>query len=157
MTALDGEIAAFLDRYRACWSRADYDGVMALWDKDEPNPIYVAEEADPAVGWDAIRKYFDRNRHVLGTIGIRTWNLQTRQPAPDLAIAFYEMQWNAKLTAAAGGQVLGGFNRVSGILRRKPQGWRMFHYVEAPLAAPVYVRRIAGYVVDPDFRAANKD
>lgn len=155
--AIDGDIAAFLDQYRACWGRGDYDGVLALWDEAEPNPIYVAEEADPCIGWDAIRKYFDGNRKVLARTAIRTWNLQTRQPAPDMAIAFYEMQWNAKLAASVGGAILGGFNRVSGVLRRKPEGWRLFHYVEAPLAAPVYVRRVAGYVVDPDFHAANKD
>jgi len=157
MAALDIDIADFLTQYRACWGRADYDGVLALWDQDEPSPIYVAEESDPAIGWDAIRKYFDGNRKVLAKIGIRTWNLQMRQPAPDMAIAFYEMQWNAQLTPAFGGQIMGGFNRVSGLLRRKPAGWRLFHYIEAPLAAPVYVRRVAGHVVDADFRAANQD
>ena len=157
MSSLDTEIADFLTRYRDCWARGDYDGVMALWDTNEANPIYVAEEADACIGCDAMRKYFDGNRKVLARTAIRTWGLQTRQPAAGLAIAFYEMQWNAKLAASAGGQIMGGFNRVSGMLRRKPEGWRMFHYVEAPLAAPVYVRRMAGYVVDADFRAANKD
>ncbi|MBM3504951.1 MAG: nuclear transport factor 2 family protein [Alphaproteobacteria bacterium] len=155
MASLDDELGAFLGTYYARFSAADYDGMLQLWDRDEPAPIYVAEEGDPFVGWPAIEGYFANNRRVLAALKVRTWNLQTRQPVPDLAIAFYEMHWNAKTTGALGHQLMAGFNRVSALLRRKPAGWRLFHYIEAPLASPVYARRVARFAVDPDFAVAH--
>jgi hypothetical protein len=126
-----------------------------MWDRSEPKPIYVAEEADAFVGWPAIDGYFANNRKVLAALKTRTWNLQTREAAPGVAIAFYDMHWNAKAAGSLGNQLLAGFNRVSALLRRKPEGWRLFHYVEAPLAAPIYARRIARFAVDADFAAAH--
>ena len=51
--ALTDELTAFFDDYIAKWNRNDAAGLKAMWDMDEPEPIYVAEEREPLIGWPA--------------------------------------------------------------------------------------------------------
>ena len=48
---------------------------------------------------------------------------------------------------------VGGDLRVTAVFRKTPAGWRLFHYVEAPLAPIIYVRRLYQGQVDADFLA----
>ena len=46
MSETEEEITALLARLDASWSQRDFDDILALWDREETDPIYVAEEAD---------------------------------------------------------------------------------------------------------------
>ncbi|MDA0368345.1 MAG: nuclear transport factor 2 family protein [Proteobacteria bacterium] len=152
MTSLHDELGGFLRTYEAAWRGGNYDAVRALWDSDEPEPIYVAEESAPLIGWAAIDAYFAGNRKVLANVAIRTWDHQVRAVGEDVAILFYQMHWNAKIVD---GSLMGGDVRVSGLVRRTAAGWRFFHYVEAPLAAMVQMRGTLRANCDDDFAQAN--
>ena len=54
MSDLKDEIGTLLDRYVAHWNAWEMDAVRGLWDPDEAEPIYVAEESPALVGWDAL-------------------------------------------------------------------------------------------------------
>ena len=142
-------LEAVIAEYERCWSSLDFDGLQKLWDPDEPEPIYVAEEAlEPLVGYPAIERYWASSKAGIDRARIRTKDLQVRSIAPEVALAFFAMHWNV---AMADGRRIGGDVRTTALLRRKPQGWRFFHYVEAPLAALVQARQASEAQVDPDF------
>jgi hypothetical protein len=58
MTELEAEIGAVLERYVSHWNDWEMDAVKGLWDPDEPEPIYVAEEAPAHIGWEALDRYW---------------------------------------------------------------------------------------------------
>jgi ketosteroid isomerase-like protein len=149
---LHDELGEFLRDYQTAWKGGDYDALRALWDSDEDAPIYIPEESEPLFGWDAMQAYFDSNRKVLANVAVRTWDHQVRPLNAETAILFYHMHWNAKIND---GSLMGGDVRVSALVRRKPEGWRFFHYVEAPPAAMVQAREMLRNNCDPDFVKAN--
>ena len=44
MSTLQEDIQAVLDSYVAHWNNYEADAMAAFWDRDEHDPIYVAEE-----------------------------------------------------------------------------------------------------------------
>lgn len=143
------EITSLLDTYFEAWNRYDVPAMRELWDEDEPTPIYLAEECEPHIGWPAILKYWnvDRSksqRHL-------TWrDLTAVRGSEDVALAFYHCNWS---TYIPGNRLypkpFGGPVRISMALRRKPAGWRIFHYIEAPLASIVQLRQAHEAAVEP--------
>jgi hypothetical protein len=151
--SIEREIGDFVAEYVRLWNAYDVPAMRALWDEAEPSPIYVAEEAEPMIGWPAIHGYWgiDRSRSDR----LLTWDrLEVREAAPDLVIAFYHMRWNVFIPGnRLYPRPFGGAVRVSAMLRRKPEGWRLFHYVEAPLAALIQLRQASEAMVDPALHA----
>lgn len=154
MSETEEEITALLARLDASWSQRDFDDILALWDREETDPIYVAEEADTNIGWPAIEAYFAATGNLITRAAYRRSGTRVKDIGPDLALVFYDMHWNVELAPGGlyGGEMIAGDVRVSMVLRRKPEGWRIFHYMEAPPAAMNQMREAMTAKVDPDFR-----
>ena len=139
--ALSDEITAIFKGCEALWGRQDYAALRALWDPAEAEPWYVAEEVDhPMIGWAAIDGYFAKNPSVLKAIAVRYSDIKVKRLAPDLALALFTLRWDARM--APGAPAIGGDNRATAIFRKTAQGWRFCHYVEAPIAPIVYMRKL---------------
>jgi hypothetical protein len=159
MRTLHDVLGRFLRDYETAWKGGKYDALRALWDSDETAPIYIPEESEPMFGWEApmfgweaMDGYFASNRKVLANVAVRTWDHQVRPLGGNTAILVYQMHWNAKIVD---GSLMGGDVRVNALVRRKPEGWHFFHYVEAPLAAMVQAREMLRNNCDADFVKAN--
>lgn len=147
------EIAAYLDVYFEAWNRYDVAAMTALWDEDEATPIYFAEESDPRVGWPAILDYWGIDRSASERL--LTWrDLTAKEAAPGLAITLFDANWSTYIPGSRlYPRPFGGPVRITAALRRKTIGWRMFHYVEAPLASIVQLRRAHEDAVEPALHA----
>ena len=147
--ALHDELQAFFDDYFAKWNRNDGAGLKALWDLDEPEPIYVAEEREPLIGWPALEAYWagGANSTHLITYG----DLRAKPAGDNLAIGFFRLRWNAYMPGTSYRRPIGGRVRSSALLRKKSAGWRLFHYIEAPEAAMVQMVGFHEKAVDPAF------
>lgn len=146
---LETELTEWLDAYFAAWNKYDVAAMTALWDTDDPLPIYLAEELDPRVGWDAVLAYWNIDRSQSERLV--TWkNLIAKEAAPGLAVVLFDANWS---TYIRGNRLypkpFGGPVRITAALRRKANGWKMFHYVEAPLASIVQLRRAHEDAVEP--------
>lgn len=151
--SLHQELTAFLDSYFDAWNRYDVPALKALWDLSEQDAIYVAEECDPHIGWDNILRYWgvDRSRSEQ----LLTWHdLSPIRASEDVAIAFFHANWSTYIPDnRLYPKPFGGPVRVTMTLRRKPEGWRAIHYVEAPLASLIQLRRAHEAAVDPALHA----
>lgn len=151
MSTLKDEVTAVLERYVAHWNAWEMDAVKALWDADEKEPIYVAEETPPLIGWDALDRYWAvseprRSEHYIGLS-----NVMVREIAPDVAHAFYRLSWNVFIRDNhLYPKPIGGSVRATTLLRRKPEGWRLFHHIEAPLASLLQLKEAHEKNVDPE-------
>jgi hypothetical protein len=150
---LETEVTQFVHDYLNAWNSYDVARMRAMWDHGDAFPIYVAEECEPLLGWDAIESYWsiDRSNSVRG-LTIR--DLIVKPVSADTALAFYHMRWNVYIPGnrlypnAFGNEV-----RVSAHLRRREGQWRLFHYIEAPLASLVQLRRMHEAQIPAEFQA----
>ncbi|MDA0367811.1 MAG: nuclear transport factor 2 family protein [Proteobacteria bacterium] len=152
--SLQDDIGAVIESLEVAWKAHDFAAVKALWDTDDPQPIYIAEEAEkPFTTWPEIDRYWSHTAGVLARVSHRAANRIIKAASPDIAIVLYDMHWNAEVAPGGlfGGEKMAGDNRVSIMLRRKPEGWRIFHYVEAPVAGMVQMRQAMRALVDPGF------
>jgi hypothetical protein len=154
MQTLSEDVAVVLDRLVAAWNALDFEALEQLWDAGESQPFYLPEEAPNALTtWSALRGYWQQTRRVTRALSMRTWDLQTKPIADDLAVALWQMHWNASVEGYE--RPVGGDNRVTAIFRRRGPDWRFIHYVEAPLAPILYMKRHYERDVDPAFAATS--
>jgi hypothetical protein len=146
---LHDDITAFLNAYFAAWNKYDVPAMKALWDRDETSPIYVAEECEPHIGWPAIEAYWGVDRSASERL--LTWrDLTVAAGSPAVAIAFFHCNWSTYIPGSRlYPKPFGGPVRITMALRRKPEGWRAFHYTESPLASIVQLRRAHEDAVEP--------
>ncbi len=147
---MSGETAAdILAAYERCWNEHRITALEELWDADEPNPIYVAEEvANTLIGWDAIRAYWHAAETMIPRLAIRTFAVEERAVADGVKLLHFGMHWNAELPS---GSQVGGDVRVSALLRKKGERYLFFHYIEAPLGALPFLQRVYEAAADPSF------
>ena len=59
MANLNGEIEAVLSQAEEIWNSQDYARLKELWDTDDAEPFYLAEEQDDWLfGWEQLEKYW---------------------------------------------------------------------------------------------------
>jgi len=139
-SVLDGEITAFLARYAEAYNREDYDALLGMWDQDDPDVFYMAEEIDPPMqGWKTIRAYFGRTG-VLDGIRNEYSNVRAHYVAPNVAIATYRLRFDIKIRNM---QALSSWDRIVAVFRRKGGEWKMIAYAEAPQAPLTMIRKAA--------------
>ncbi|MDX2142651.1 MAG: nuclear transport factor 2 family protein [Rhodospirillaceae bacterium] len=133
MTAADtAPLEATLAAWAAAWRSASPTQVLALWDKADRAAWYLpADSIDPYIG-AAVVGYVQRRCVAARTIGYRVRDAHLRRLHPDLGLAFFTLDWSQ--TTPDHPVPVGGSLRVTLLMRRTPEGWRVFHYAEAPLA-----------------------
>jgi ketosteroid isomerase-like protein len=148
---LAAEIQAFLERYAEIYNRQDYAALLAMWDRDDANPVYMAEEIDPPMqGWSLINAYFNPKPGVQMLDGIRNeyTNVKAHYLAPDLALATYRLRFDIKVKNR---KPMSSWDRVMAVFRRRNGEWKLTAYAEAPMAPLTMVRRMLEQAVPEDF------
>lgn len=150
------EIQQVIKQTEANWNTQDFSTVLDLWDRDEPEPYYLAEERDEwLIGWDQLNGYLNppvRNPAVEA-LRLDISNIRVKQIAPDLAFAIWDLHFEMKIR---GRPPLGEDIRVTGIFRKKPEGWRFIQYAEAPMSSMVYIQKLFERDVRPEFEAIHQ-
>lgn len=148
---LNTQIEAFLTAYAEAYNRQDYAALLDLWDADDPDVLYLAEEVDPPMqGWDALRRYFNPRPGVQVLDGIRNRysQVRARELAPGLALATYRLDFEIKVS---GLKAMASWDRVVAVFRNRGTGWRLAAYAEAPMSPLTMVRRMLQDAVTGDF------
>lgn len=149
--SLSAEIQGFLDNYAEVYNRQDYPALLAMWDTEHANPIYMAEEVDPPLhGWQRIRAYFNPKPGFTVLDGIRNEYSDVRASylAADLAIATYRLRFDIKVKRQ---KALSSWDRVMAVFRKKDGEWKLLAYAEAPMAPLTMVRKMLQDQVPEDF------
>ena len=145
MQEIQQEIEALLEQLSGFWNRSELSGIRTT------EPCYLPEEsAEPLIGWEQIEGYWSQTLTIISKLSMRIWDLRLKRLSDDLVVALYQMHWNARVSGYP--EPVGGDNRVTAIFRHTSEGWRFCHYVEAPLAPILYMRKLYEDSVDEDFR-----
>jgi hypothetical protein len=139
---LTAEIDAVLNEYEALWDAQDTAGLIALWDENDPEPYYLAEEQDEwRIGWDQVKDYFDPpGDSTTESIRMRFDGVQARWLADDLAFAKFWIRFDTKMEFLP--NPIGTDARASAIFRKTDEGWRLITWAESPGSPILYVQRL---------------
>ena len=145
------EIEAFLATYAEVYNRQDYTTLVSMWNQDDPDPIYIAEEINPPMqGWDRINAYFNPKPGFSVLDGIRNeyTDVRAHYLGQDLAIATYKLRFDIKVKNRP---AMSSWDRVMAVFRKKDGEWKMTAYAEAPMAPLTMVREMIYGQVPDDF------
>lgn len=159
------EIDTVLKRTEEIWLAQEWWRLPEeIWDRDDPTPMYVAEELyDVMIGWDILDEYIFPPKKGLDAFRWGYSNLWVKELAPGVALALYDHWFEIKIKAPGPiGTPRHGFDRVLSLYNKKPDGWRQSLYAQCPLGPDTYVRAMAEKLVGEDFdefyrKVQNKD
>jgi hypothetical protein len=148
------EIDAVLKRTEEIWLAQEWWRLPEeVWDRDDPTPMYVAEELyDVMIGWDILDEYIFPPKKGLDAFRWGYSNLWVKELAPGVALALYDHWFEIKIKAPGPiGTPRHGFDRVLSLYNKKLDGWRQSLYAQCPLGPDTYVRAMAEKLVGEDF------
>ena len=135
------EVRQMIDRLEAAWNANDYEAIKALWDRDDPAPIYQAEEEmHAAIDWPMVDDYFVRTAKINQAVRLTFSDVHIKFTGGQDAVVLYQLHWEIKLSMYP--KALGGDNRVLTMLRKVNDAWKFHTYIEAPLSPIAYVRTL---------------
>ena len=139
---LTAEIDAALNEYEALWDAQNTPGLVALWDQDDDEPFYLAEEQDEwRIGWKQVMGYFDPGGESnTESLRMRFDGVQARWLSEDLAFAKFWIRFDTKMIFMPGS--IGTDARASAIFRKTDEGWRLITWAESPGSPILYIQRL---------------
>ncbi|MEQ8404271.1 MAG: hypothetical protein RKE49_04175 [Oceanicaulis sp.] len=133
------EIDAVFAKYAEAWKTSAPEALKPFWD-ETAEPLYLAEEIEETLAdWTALERYWAMNAGQHADVALKFSDGVVRDLADGLVIAAYRMEWRIAFT---GKPAMAGDNRVAAVLRRTGAGWRFTAWIEAPLAAITYMRKL---------------
>ena len=154
MSDLNTAVTALLETFEKNWNALNPSANKALWDTDEPEPYYIAEEIEDTIyGWDALDRYWDSADSVIERFAIETSEVHAKHLSDDFAALNFLMHWDLEFKGWDKTPI--GFDvKVSLILRRKGEEWKICHYVESPLGPLPYIKKMYASQVRDSFKSA---
>jgi hypothetical protein len=139
---LTAEIDAFLDEYEQQWDLQDPSRLAELWDQDDDQPFYLAEEQDEwRIGWQQVMDYFDpAGESTTDSIRMRFDGVQARWLSDELAFAKFWIRFDTKMQFLP--TPIGTDARASAIFRKTDAGWRLVTWAESPGSPILYIARL---------------
>ena len=147
-------INAVLARTETIWNTQEWWRLPTeIWDREDPTPIYVAEELyDVMVGWDILDRYIFPPTKNMAAFRWGYSKLFVKYLAPGVALALYDHWFEIKVRDKGPlSTPRHGFDRVLSIYNLRDDGWRQSLYAQCPLGPDTYARRMAEKLVGDDF------
>ena len=158
MSDLQQEIEQLFSEYEALWNSQDLACLKELWDEDDPDPFYLAEEQDGwKFGWEEVERYWvpTPGKSNLESIMMGYRDFHVKQIAPDVALCACWVRHDMKIRGPM--KATGGDARVMAVFKKKPEGWRFCAYAEGPMSPALYVMKLYEMNVSQEFEAFNKE
>ncbi|HEX4587356.1 MAG TPA: hypothetical protein VH185_05220 [Mycobacterium sp.] len=116
--------------YDKCWSSLDFGGLVDLWERDNPKPIYVGDEyAAPLIGNDELDRHWARVAGRLKSASVSSM-LHEYDVVDDTVVrALLLSRWS--LTGREADIRRTGASWVTWLLVRRDGRYRIFHQMES--------------------------
>lgn len=139
---MNADIDTLLDSYISAWSLMDFDTLQSLWNAEEDEIYYLAEEIEnPFYTLNDVIDYWKYADSSIKWLSMTAANRRSKHLTDELCVVYYEMHVDLCMedSNAMMPKPIGVDLNVSVIVRKTLQGWRFIHYVEAPLGALPYM------------------
>jgi hypothetical protein len=119
-------------RYDTWFSSLDFVGVSDLWERSNPQPIYLGDEYPaPLIGTDEVDRHWARlsGRLKAAQVSSRLYSFDVLDEATVRAVLF--SRW--RLTGRESDLDRAGASWVTWLLTRRDGQYRIFHHMEAQI------------------------
>lgn len=140
-SALKAELISVMEAVKKDWNAGNYDGLKLHWDLTDDAPLYIAEESDIVMtNWPEVEKYWSGTDAWNEWIVVDYYNYHAKHVDDNNAIVTFDLRFDVKLNDRP--KPIGGDNRGVVSLRKVDGEWKIYSWVEAPLAAITYMRKL---------------
>ena len=140
-SGLKNEILTVMNAVKEDWNTGRYDDFARHWDETDIQPIYLAEESDVMMTtWPEIKKYWAGTKAWNDWIIVDYFNYSVKSVDETNTMVMFELRFDVKLNDRP--KPIGGDNRAVVSLRKIDGDWKIHSWVEAPLAAITYMRKL---------------
>ena len=124
------DISDLVQEYDKCWSSLDFVGLVDLWERDAPQPIYVGDEyAAPLIGVDELDRHWARIASRLKAASV-TSTLHECDVVDDSVVrALLLSRW--RLTGREADIQRAGASWITWLLVQRGGRYRIFHQMES--------------------------
>ena len=140
MENLQEEIEQLFRDTESIWDSQKYGNLKALWDEQDPDPFYLAEEQmDWKIGWTALEAYWEPipGRRMVEAIRMRFYDIKIKELSQDLVFVAGWVRHDMKMRGPM--KAWGGDARMSAVLRKKEAGWKFVAYAESHRTPLTYI------------------
>jgi hypothetical protein len=135
---LQSDISDLVREYDKCWSSLDFVRLADLWERDDPQPIYVGDEyAAPLIGADELDRHWARVASRLKAASVSS-ALHTCDVVDDVSgtvvRALLLSRWT--LTGREADIERTGASWITWLLVRRGERYRIFHQMESQVYLP---------------------
>lgn len=127
---LTARLATLVSEYDEKWSALDVVGVADLWERDNPQPMYIGDEyAMPLIGTDELNRHWARvgSRLKHASVSSQLWSADAL--AGGLARCVLLSRWS--FTGRESDTVHTGASWITWLLTAQGENYRIFHHVES--------------------------
>lgn len=143
------QLKTILSDVASDWNAGAYDNLANHWDTADPNPIYLAEESDVIMtNWEEVNAYWTASQKWIEWIIVDYSNFKVKRVDPTNAMVAFDLRFDLKLNDRP--RPIGGDNRAVVSFRYVNGKWKIHSWVEAPLSAITYVRKLYELNVSDD-------
>ena len=154
-STFNNEILTVMESVKEDWNSGRFDDFIRHWDENDPQPLYLAEESDVIMtSWPAIKKYWAGTKAWNEWIVVDYYNYHVKSVDENHAMVSFELRFDVKLNDRP--KPIGGDNRAVVSLRKIDGEWKIYAWVEAPLAAITYMRKLYELNVRKDLPNSEK-
>ena len=130
MAGLAAKLSALIGEYDAKWSALDVAGVADLWERENPQPMYLGDEyAMPLIGADAVDRHWARlaGRLKRASMSSQLWSAE--ELAGGIVRCVVLSRWN--FTGEESDTAHSGASWITWLLTPRGEGYRIFHHMES--------------------------
>jgi hypothetical protein len=130
VAGLVAELSALIREYDAKWSALDVAGVADLWERHNPQPMYIGDEyAMPLTGADELDRHFARlaGRLKRASVSSQLWSADAL--AGGLARCVLLSRWS--FTGEESDTAHTGASWITWLLTPRGDKYRIFHHMES--------------------------
>lgn len=151
MADLAAGLRSLVSEYDRKWAALDFAGVADLWERDNPQPIYVAEEyATPLIGADELDRHWARvaSRLKRASVSSQLWSAD--ELAGGLARCVLLSRWS--YTGQESEVTHSGASWITWLLTLRNDKYLIVHHVETQVYLEEDVQQGPGREPDPSPR-----
>ena len=146
------EVSEVVRKFGAYFTDLDDPQPDDLFDRNDPAPMYLAEEmSDWVIGWESFDWYFHApvRDKLVQAMDYTPSNIRVKSLSDDLAVATWFVWAEFKIGSRP---PVGEHLRATGIMRKTDNGWKMVYYAESPISALAYIEDLYEAMASPEFR-----
>ena len=134
-------IATILETLERVKENRDYEDLPDFWDQSDAAPFYIAEEIPQVMtDWPSIKAYWEGTKATSGWIDVEYDLISHKCLGAKDVLVLFDLRWDMSVDGFD--RPIGGSNRVIAGLRDVDGDWKFHTWVEAPLAALIYMQKL---------------